>query len=130
MKEQLNKLFRKELFSDPLNHTGSVEPLSNTEDAYYKYSYSKGYNPRFRKNNRYNTNNKDSGNQISYLRKVNLLNKDGEMTKCDICGSINYWTKSCPNLCKIQMKIKKETNITLIGECMDTLIGKHKVRLF
>ena len=49
------------------------------------------------------------------------------MTKCDICGLIYYWTKSCPNLCKNQMKIKKETSITLIGECMGTLMGKKTV---
>ena len=64
MKEQLNKLFRKELFSDPLKYTGSVEPLSNTEDACYKNFYSKGYNPRFRKNNRYNTNNRYNINPL------------------------------------------------------------------
>ena len=28
MKKQLKKLFREDLFSDPLNYTGSVEPLS------------------------------------------------------------------------------------------------------
>ena len=32
--------------------------------------------------------------------------------------------KYCPDLYENQMKIKEETNITLIGECMGTLIGE------
>ena len=87
------------MFSDPSNFTGSVkkeqntkvEPVSNTEDLYYGNRYSKWYNLRFRGNNSYNTNNKDGGNQSSHLRK------DGETIKCNVCGSIYYWTKSCPD---------------------------------
>ena len=63
------------------------------------------------------------------MKKVNLLNRYGEMTKCNICGSIYHWTKSCPNLCRNETEIKKETDITLIGEGMDTLIRKHEKRL-
>ena len=58
------------------------------------------------------------------MRKVNLHNKDGEITKCKVCGSIYHWTKSCPDSYENQMKIKEETNMTLIGQCMDTLIGE------
>ena len=35
----------------------------------------------------YNVNNKDSGNQSSHLRKVNPCNKDGAITKCNVCGA-------------------------------------------
>ena len=35
-----------------------------------------------------------------------------------------HWMKSCPDSYENQMKIKEETNITLTGECMDTLIGE------
>ena len=34
----------------------------------------------------YNVHNKDSGNQSSHLRKVNLCNKDGAITKCNVSG--------------------------------------------
>ena len=58
------------------------------------------------------------------MRKINPCNKDGEITKCNVCGSIYHWTKSCPDSYENQIKIKEETNITLMGECMDTLIGE------
>ena len=74
-------------------------------------------------NNWYSTNNNDNGNQSSPMSKVNPGNKDGEISKCYACGSINHWTKSCPDLYADRMKIK-ETNFTLIGECMDSLIHK------
>ena len=67
---------------------------------------------------------KDSGNQSNHLRIENPSNKDGEITKCNVYGSINLWMKSCPGSYENQMKIKGETNITLIGECIDTLIGE------
>ena len=62
------------------------------------------------------------GTTVAILRKVNSLYKDGEITKCNVCGSIYHWTKSCPGSYENQMKIKEETNITLIAECIDTLI--------
>ena len=58
------------------------------------------------------------------MRKVSPHNKDGEITKCNVCGSIHHWMKSCPDSYKNQIKIKDEPNITLIGECMDKLIGE------
>ena len=58
------------------------------------------------------------------MRKVNPCNKDGEITKCNVCGSIYHWMKSCPDSYENQIKIKEEINITLIGECMDTLKGE------
>ena len=89
MKKQL-----KMVLSDLSNFTGSikeeqnvkVESISNTEDLYYG-NHSKQYNPRFRGNNMYNVNNKDSGNQSSHWRKVNPCNKDGAVTKCNVCGA-------------------------------------------
>ena len=117
----------------PSNFTGSVkkeqnikvEPVSNTEDLYYGNRYSKRYNPESKGNDHYSTNNKDSGNQSSLMRKVNPGNEDGEISKYYACGSIYRWTKSCPDSYANQMKIKEETNVTLMGECMDTLVGKH-----
>ena len=58
------------------------------------------------------------------MRKVNPCNKDGEITKYNVCGSIYHWTKSCPDSYENQLKTKDEINITLIGECMDILLGK------
>ena len=48
MQEQLKMVFR--------------DRVSNTKDLYYGNCYSNWYNPGFRGNNRYNTNNNDSGN--------------------------------------------------------------------
>ena len=86
--------------------------------------YSKQYNPRFRGNNRYSTNNKDSGNQSSHWRIVNPHNKDGEITRFNVCGSIHHWTKSSADSYENQMKIKEETNImdTLIEETLSTAV--------
>ena len=111
------------MFSDLSNFTGwikeeqniKVEPISNIEDLYYGNHYSKQYiKAKVRGNIRHNTNNKDSGNQSSYLRKVNKdpCNKDGEITKF-VCVyvSIYHWMKSCLDSCQNQMKIKEETNI-------------------
>ena len=93
MKEQLKKVF-----SDPSNFTGSiegeqnikVEPISIAEDLYYGSCYSKQCNLRFKGNIRYNFNNKDSGNQSSYLRKVYPHNRAGEINKFNVCGSIYH----------------------------------------
>ena len=70
--------------------------MFNTEGVYYGNRYSKRYSPGFRGNNRYSANNKDSGNQSSHLREVNPYNKDGELLT-NVCESIYYWTKSCPD---------------------------------
>ena len=107
MKEQLKKVF-----SDPSNFTGSiegeqnikVEPISIAEDLYYGSCYSKQCNPRFKGNIRYNFNNKDSGNQSSYLRKVYPHNRAGEINKFNVCGSIYHWTKFCPDSYENQIK--------------------------
>ena len=58
------------------------------------------------------------------MKKVNPHNKGGEITKLNGCGSVYHWTKYCPVWYENQMKIKEETNITLIGECMDALTGE------
>ena len=102
LKYNTMKELLKKVFSDRTNFTGSINeeqnikvaPISNTEDLYYGNRYSKQYNPRFRGNNRNNTN-KDSGNQSSHLTKVNPHSKYGEITICNVCGSIYHWTKSC-----------------------------------
>lgn len=93
------------MFSDLLNFPGSVkeeknakvEPVSKSEDLYYGNRYLKRYNPKFRWNNRYSTNNKGSGNQSSHMRKVNPREKDREITKYNFCGPIYHWAKSCPD---------------------------------
>ena len=56
-----------------------------------------------------NTNNTDSGNQSSHIRRINPRNKDGGKTKCNFCESIKFWAKSCSESYEKQMKIKEET---------------------
>ena len=126
MKEQLKKVF-----SDPPNFTGSIKEEQTSKswiNFYWKFMlwnlYSKQYNPRFKGNNRYSTNNKDSGNQNSHWRIVNPYNKDGEITKFNVCRSIYHWTKSSADSYENHMKIKEETNImdTLIEETLSTAV--------
>ena len=58
------------------------------------------------------------------MKKTNPLDKDGEISKCNVCGSIYHWTKQCPDSCEKKTKPKDESQITLLGECIDTLIGE------
>ena len=46
------------------------------------------------------------------------------MSKCNVCGLIHHWTKQYPDLYENKTKPKYESQITLLGECMDTIIGE------
>ena len=56
------------------------------------------------------------------MRKTNPVDKNSEISKCNVCGSIYHWTKQCPDSYENKTKPKDESQITLLGECMDTLI--------
>ena len=64
------------------------------------------------------------GTRVAIWEKSVPVIKNGETIKCNVCGSMYYWMKSCPDSYENQMNIKEGTNITLIVECMDTLIGE------
>ena len=54
----------------------------------------------------------------------NPSDKNGEISKCNVCGAIYHSTKKCPDSYKNRMRSKDEPKITLTGENMDTLIGE------
>ena len=58
------------------------------------------------------------------MQKTNPLDKNGEISKCNVCGSIYHWTKQYPDSYENKTKPKGESQITLLEECMDTLIGE------
>ena len=58
------------------------------------------------------------------MRKTNLLDKNGEMLKFNVCGSICHWIKQCPDAYANKTKPKDESLVALFGECMDTLNGE------
>ena len=53
----------------------------------------------FNKANSFRNSNAGSYNRNFNIksRKTNPVNKDCEITRCNVCGSIYHWTKSCPN---------------------------------
>ena len=59
-----------------------------------------------------------------FARKTNSLDKNCEISKCNVCGLIYHWTKQCPDSYENKTKPQYESQITLLGECMDTLIGE------
>ena len=58
------------------------------------------------------------------MRKTNPVDKNSEISKCNVCRSIYHWTKQCPDSYENKTKPKDESQITLLEECMDALIGE------
>ena len=141
MKDQI-----KNIFSDPINFSGivqgeqsiKVEPTYH-QDVFYsssnKFFLSRtgSFNPRYRNSRFFDRTNdgrefsknldRSTDNQ-EFVRKTNLLDKNSEILKCNVCGSIYHWRKQCPDSYENKTKPKDESQIALFGECMDTLIGE------
>ena len=58
------------------------------------------------------------------MRKTSPLDKNGEISKFNVCGSIYHRAKQCLDSYENKTKPKDESQITLLGERMDTLIGE------
>ena len=78
-----------------------MESPEDTSPTYYqKENFNRGsYLGRFNKANSFRNSNAGSSNRNFNVksRKTNPVNKDGETTRCNVCGSIYHWTKSCPD---------------------------------
>ena len=111
----------KKIFSDPKTFVSDTksEPyikLKSPDDTsstyYHRGNVNRGsYRGRINKANSFRNSNSVSYNSNfnGKSRKINPVNKDGEITGCSVCGSIYYWTKSCPdsyNINKIQNIIR------------------------
>ena len=76
MKDQIKKVF-----SDPINFSSIVqdEQSIKLEPTYHQKNLDRS-----------------TGNQ-GFVRKINLLDKNGEISRCNVRGSIyQIWTKQCP----------------------------------
>ena len=106
----------KKIFSDPKTFVSDTksEPyikLKSPDDTsstyYHRGNVNRGlYRGRINKANSFRNSNCDFNGKS---RKIYRVNKDGEITGCSVCGSIYYWTKSCPdsyNINKIQNIIR------------------------
>lgn len=125
MKEQIK------IFSHTINFSGLVIEESNIkvetyidQDIYYGnsskfYTPKKSYNPRFRSNK-----NDRPLNGKHFTKKTNPSDKNGEISKCNVRGSIYHWTKQHPDFYENIMRSKDESKMTLVGENVDTLIEK------
>ena len=142
MKEQLKKIF-----SDPTNFMSSVkeepkikiEEGLEVEDIYYQSHRQNYYRGRGGQRGGYRGYNRGSGynrgGERGYTRgrgynpggerKKNPLDKNGEVSRCSICGSIFHWARFCPD--SYEAKEDRGTNAeqvkeTLIEGAMDVLI--------
>ena len=119
MKEQLKKIFGDlktfvKIFAKPEPYT-KVESPDDTSPTYYqKGNFNRGScQGRFNMANSFRNSNSGSHNNNfnGKSRKTNSINKDGDITRCNVCGSIYHWTKSCDqirmNINKIQNMIRK-----------------------
>ena len=97
MKEKLKKIFSdQKIFvtdtkSERYIKVGSPDDTSLT--YYQKGNFNRGsYQGRFNKANSLRNSNSGSYNRNfnGISRKTNLVNKDGEIIKCNVCGSIYY----------------------------------------
>ena len=86
------------------------------------------YQGRFDKANSFR-----NSNSVSYnsnfnrkSRKTNPANKDGEITRCNDCGSIYQRTKSCPGSNEYQQNPKhnQEVRLALYEDNVKTLLGE------
>ena len=55
---------------------------------------------KFRKNSDGSTDSQGCG------RKTNPLDKNGEISKCNVCGSIYHWTRQYPDSYESKTKLK------------------------
>ncbi|XP_057299172.1 uncharacterized protein LOC130629827 [Hydractinia symbiolongicarpus] len=49
---------------------------------------------------------------------------NGEISRCNICGSVFYWQRDCPDSYENRKKKKEEVNVTLYTEVMDVFMGE------
>ena len=56
----------------------------------------------------------------------NPVNKDGEITRCNVCGSIYHWINSCPDSYEYQQNPKhdQEVQIAFYEDGVNTLMGE------
>ena len=112
----------KKIFSDPKTSVSDTksEPyikLKTPDDTsptyYHRGNVNRGlYRSRINKANSFRNSNSVSYNSNfnGKYRKINPVNKDGEITGYSVCGSIYYWIKSCSdsyNINKSQNIIRK-----------------------
>lgn len=98
--------------------------IEKTEDIYYGATYRQNKTQsRFRDNRRTYTRRFADGN-----RRLNPLDRNGEPSRCAICGSVFHWAKSCSDTRQGQENKTKqapdEVQVTLIEECMTNLVGE------
>ena len=144
MKTQLKKIFgdssRDHLPSSDLTNI-KVEPVfeASAEDSYY------GNN--FRSNKyRYNQKGKQSQNKGNYPKQDtrrfsasskkgrNPMNKRGEVSRCDICDSINHWASTCPDAVYYQQEQQNsssdEENSHQVTLFQSSLVTDDQLKVF
>ena len=119
-KEQIKKIFSDPTKFDDVD--GSTIKVEKQEDVYYGSSRQQS---RTRESNFKRTPNRSYGDST---RRRNRLDKNGEPSRCHNCGSIFHWLKNCPdvrdNNKDKEQKSSDEVQLTLIEECMTTLVGE------
>ena len=135
MKDQNKKLFSDLInFSDIVQDEQSikVEPTYH-QDVFHsssnRFCLSKrgSFSPRYRNDRffdrtndgrKFSKNSDRSNESQGFGRRTNPLDKNGEISKCNVCGSIHHCTQQCPDSYENRTKLRDESQITL---CMDTL---------
>ena len=135
MKQQLKKIFGnpKIFVSDTKSELYiKVESPDDTYPTYYqKGNLNRGlYRGRFNKANSFRNSNVGSYNRNfnRKSRKTYSVNKDGEITRCNVCGSIYHSKKSCLDSYAYQQNPKhdQEVRIALHEDSVKTLIEVFK----
>ena len=115
MKKQLKNIFSelKIFVSDTKSEPYiKVESPDDTCPTYYKKgNFNRGlYQSRFSKAKNFRNSNfvTYNWNFNGKSRKTNSVNKDDEITRCNVDGSVYHWKNSCPDLYEYQQNPKHD----------------------
>ena len=105
MKAQLKKIFshgeKSTSKADGVDNIKSEPLFQSQSDAFYANNNQKGYRNKFTKNYNKGGDYKNFSQKTNMPKKKNAarnpLKKNGEVSRCDICDSINHWASNCPD---------------------------------
>lgn len=118
MKNQLKRIFGDIVQQDRVNVNDiKVEPTYHGSHQYFR-----GRGRYFRGATNYTRPTADRNSKDN--RQRNPVDMKGEVSRCNICGSVFHWQRDCPDSYENRKKKKEEVNVTLYTEVMDVFMGE------
>ncbi|XP_057309261.1 uncharacterized protein LOC130647426 [Hydractinia symbiolongicarpus] len=120
MKNQLKRIFGDIVKQDRVNvNDFKLEPTYHGSHQYFR-----GRGRYFRGATNYTRPTADRNSKGN--RQRNPVDINGEISRCNICGSVFHWQRDCPDSYENRKKKKKkeEVNVTLYTEVMYVFMGE------